>query len=242
MSEFVLGVSLAYFLATLWYYLIDRKNKNKIVIIPSEFLYVLVTFAGVGWFYFNVWPEVKLVPHFYVSTEKIMLTLSGVLGLTMIWLHALTKYWEDRSNIKTWPKWAKLIVHHLHIRISHKLLYFSLALALCAFSFLEIKQLMVVADPPSLKNVFLSSLLFTWAFYKTIVHGNTWRLELLVLPFFSYLIARTAIAGQVEMNQAPIALFSFSVLLLTPIAIIYEKVIVTKFRKSSVRKRIRLSV
>jgi hypothetical protein len=95
---------------------------------------------------------------------------------------------------------------------------------------IEIKEMLVYSSKPSPINVLLSALIFSYAFYKTIVYGNTWRLARFVLLFFAFFIGQAFYQSHTQLSQAPIAAFSFSVLLLTPLAVMWRKVWSKKLR------------
>ncbi|GEM_PF-1812946 len=223
MTAFIFFASVLYFIATLWYARVDRRNKKRVILIPSEFLFILLGVGAIVCFFLFIAPDFQIMPGFRISRERKLFIFSLILSVIMSTVHGIAKYLEDRRGIGHWKDRRQKVVRALHLRISHKLLYLSVSLTLYSAALSEIKDLVIYPQITSLKLIGLSAVLMSWSFYKTIIYGNTWRLERFYLPIFSLIILKSLIENRLTISEAPLAWFATVILLLTPLAIWFDK-------------------
>lgn len=202
MSNLLLFLSLFYLLGTVWYYEVDWKAKTRVVLVPSEVLYFaasLVTVATLRHFYNE---EIVLVNfgHNYIYLFSVLLVFS-------VFVHMLAKYYEDRRKFRGVKKSWRDELHSIHGYISHNLVYFSVLGMLGSTALLEINGGVEVAGEYNTELILLSSFIFAFSFYRTIVQGRLWKTQLLAIPAVVLVVIYMLLSTQSHIWELPISLF-----------------------------------
>ncbi len=191
--------------------LVDRRDKKRVILIPTEFIYIIAVIV-VSLFFFK-YTSSKLI--FYPSTETNLLRVSAVIGFVMLFIHGVAKNLDDRHDTKNYSKKTKSAIRSIHLRISHQIIYLSMIVLLLAFALGEINNSIVVANLPRIHIVTLAAIIFALAFYRNLIHGNTWGTELVVIPLTVLLLAGNCYKNNIFLTGYPLTHFSLLTLILT---------------------------
>ena len=229
MGIFLMISSILFLIGTFWHAKTDWERK-KVVILPIEFITILLCFWTFGLFYYVYKRQITFIE----STEKDFSEIAVVFGMIAIVIHTITKYLDDRRDLSRTSKRYRFI-RFLHIRFSHKSLYASLAILLISIGLAEVNHNLILANPPSQKVVLFSGAVIAYSLYRTIVFGLTWRAEILSLPLFGLFLG-TKVERITDLKQTTLPLLGFVILIGASAALIYDKFFHRRVRKNIIQR------
>ncbi len=145
-------------------------------------------------------------------------------------MHMVAKHYEDREKFKGIRRSWRDELHNIHGYISHNLVYCSILGILSSFSLIEISEGIVVLGDYNVYLILLSSFLFALSFYRTIVHGRLWRIQILMIPIVTLLIIYMLLMSQSNIWELPFSLFTVMTLGMSFVMLSYDEVFVRKLK------------
>jgi hypothetical protein len=222
MEQFIIIISLGYLLGAIWYILVDRRA-NRVILIPSEFIFVIATGVMLIFYFIHAKNYLIFDNDYFTLIEGKMEIVGITMGGVMVVLHAIAKDLEVRHNIHKWPYIVKKIISVIHHKLSHKLIYLSIIIMLLSYSFGEANHSLYLTSNSEKSVITIAAVMFSLAFYRNLVHGNTWRIELITIPVALVILAIKIIERNVVLENTTFVYFSFIVLALTPTLLITDR-------------------
>lgn len=222
MEIFIFVSSVLYLLGTIWHFVFDIRGKNKVVFIPTEYLYVFGAII-ILLLYLPVKNDLVFRPGYFFTFAGDLQRVAILLGFLMIFLHAVAKDLEIRRDIKDWSLRRKKVVSLVHYKLSHKLIYLSIVAILLSLAFGEADRGLYLARGTNRNIIAFSAVIFATAFYRNLIHGNTWIFEMFMIPTALFLLTYEILKTNINVGSTTFVYFAFIVFSLTPLFLIADR-------------------
>lgn len=223
MEQFITIISFTYLIGAIWYSLVDRRNKKRVILIPTEYLFVIASGIILLFYFVHIKNFIIFSDDYFSLLEGKMEIFGIAMGSILVVLHAISKDLEFRHNIKKWPQIIQKTISFIHHKFSHKLFYLSLLILLLSYAFGEANHSLRLTSNSHKSIITISAVLFSLAFYRNLIYGNTWRIEIITIPLALVILAIKIIERNVVLENTTFVYFSFIVLALTPTLLITDR-------------------